>query len=494
MRRKSTFSLVFFLSLFSTLIIFLVKFHVKPEQTVAQTSGSNIKVTSSYYGRVAGGPSEQDYAPSIILDNGVYKMWWCHYHINNSKDRIWYATSNDGFHWSEPKIVLEHGGSGGQEGPNVCDPSVIRVNNQYYMYYTSDSPTNTGRHNQIFLARSSDGIAWIKYPSNENPQAIISCQSPSSGDYCIGQSSLLYLNGQFKHYFTESTDGRNKIYLATSQDGINFNLKNNGQPVIYDQAGVDVKYSPNLGVYFAVYGGGSWNTSTDGINWLVNDPNRTIEVQKEFNHNFGLLGSDIGRIDDQTVAYYGAGTYSPLSWDIDATTITLASLTTPTPTPTPTPCPKPGIPSNITCNPTCDEGLLFEWQDNSHNENGFKIVKDYFFNVIGNVGPNTTSWHYNWCGDQNNHSYNIYPYNQCGDTMSASGVVCACPACTSTSTPTPTPSLVPEDLNRDGKVDSQDIKILLQNWGTSPSIPEADLNSDGIVNGMDFGIMVKLML
>ena len=50
------------------------------------------------------------------------------------------------------------------------------------------------------------------------------------------------------------------------------------------------------------------------------------------------------------------------------------------------------------------------------------------------------------------------------------------------------------DLNNDNQVNSQDIKILLQNWGDSPSIPEADLNSDGIVNGIDFGIMVKLML
>lgn len=50
------------------------------------------------------------------------------------------------------------------------------------------------------------------------------------------------------------------------------------------------------------------------------------------------------------------------------------------------------------------------------------------------------------------------------------------------------------DLNNDGLIDSQDLKILLQNWGSSSSIPEADLNSDGVVNGIDFGIMVKLIL
>ena len=50
------------------------------------------------------------------------------------------------------------------------------------------------------------------------------------------------------------------------------------------------------------------------------------------------------------------------------------------------------------------------------------------------------------------------------------------------------------DLDDNGLIDTQDIKILLQNWGSSPSIPKADLNSDGVVNGIDFGIMVKLIL
>ncbi len=50
------------------------------------------------------------------------------------------------------------------------------------------------------------------------------------------------------------------------------------------------------------------------------------------------------------------------------------------------------------------------------------------------------------------------------------------------------------DLNDDGQISPQDLKILLQNWGSSPSVSGADLNSDGMVNGMDFGIMVKLIL
>jgi len=45
------------------------------------------------------------------------------------------------------------------------------------------------------------------------------------------------------------------------------------------------------------------------------------------------------------------------------------------------------------------------------------------------------------------------------------------------------------DLNYDGQVNSQDIKILLSKYSTNDS--QTDLNGDGKVNGMDFGGMVK---
>ena len=421
--KKSLALILFLILFFSDLLIFLSKFP-QEKQTYGQTNGINLEVSSSYYGRVAGGPREEDYAPSIMLDNGGYKMWWCHYHHGKEyKDHIWYATSIDGFNWSEPISVLEHGNSGGQEGYNTCDPSVIKVGDVYYMYYTSDSPSRIGRDNQIFLATSYDGIHWSKYPSDENPQPVIPCENPD-GSYCVGQSSLLYLNNQFIHYFTEQTTEetgrRDKIYLATSTDGINFNRENNGQPIIYDQAGVDVKYTPNLGVYFAVYGGGSWIASTDGINWPAHDPNKFIETQKEFNHNFGLLGSPIGTIEDETIAYYGAGTRDPGSWDIDATIINLSS-------------------SLKDCDEPC--ASTAECQ-----------------------------------GDYVCHPAGIFAGYRCRhkDCLSQRNCLCG-------------------DFNEDGQVDTQDVKILLQNWGDSFLIFEADLNYDNMVNGVDFGIILRLL-
>jgi len=43
------------------------------------------------------------------------------------------------------------------------------------------------------------------------------------------------------------------------------------------------------------------------------------------------------------------------------------------------------------------------------------------------------------------------------------------------------------DLNANGRVDGQDIGMLLGNWG-NPGL--GDLNRDGIVNGADLGILL----
>lgn len=71
------------------------------------------------------------------------------------------------------------------------------------------------------------------------------------------------------------------------------------------------------------------------------------------------------------------------------------------------------------------------------------------------------------------------------------------PTPTGTPTPTPTSSVppggIPGDVNQDGLVNSQDLKILLENWGNSPVVFGADLNSDRVVNGLDFGKLRKLI-
>ena len=62
-----------------------------------------------------------------------------------------------------------------------------------------------------------------------------------------------------------------------------------------------------------------------------------------------------------------------------------------------------------------------------------------------------------------------------------------------TATPTPTPTVCkPADINRDGKVNGNDLSILFTNiLSTSPSPVRADINADGIVDITDYSILVR---
>jgi len=327
---------VFFLTLFlseSSKSSFNIKISAQNYEPTA------INVTSSYYGKVISKP-DYDYGPSIMLDNGVYKMWWCGSPPTGEVggDHIYYATSSDGFHWSQPQTVIHR--TGGAEGIHTCDPSIVKMDNRYYLYYTSDSLSVPGNDNQIFLANSIDGINWAKYPSTNSPQPVIKLEKPD-GTYGIGGPSVLYLNDKFILYFVDTTgiDGSG-VYIAYSDDGIHFTGSNGGHKL---NGGGDVKYISSLGLYFAVYESQSWDyiawtVSGDGINWLPFDNSRIIQENRETTHNPGILGSPTGTMESEAIVYYGAGSktadgsiWNPITWDIDASRITISVMQTITP-------------------------------------------------------------------------------------------------------------------------------------------------------------------
>ena len=94
---------------------------------------------------------QHDYSPSIMKDvDGKYKMWWCASTSVEPGDHIFYseATSLSGT-WSTPVSVFRPasysgGGSSVWDADQTCDPSVIRVNGTYYLYYggINNSPSS----------------------------------------------------------------------------------------------------------------------------------------------------------------------------------------------------------------------------------------------------------------------------------------------------------------------------------------------------------------
>ena len=161
----------------------------------------------------------------VLYDNGIYKMWYQAIY-NNAFANIWYAESPDGISWNTigSSPVLSPGTSGSWDDYSIVPAVVMKVNNQYRLYYWGvrglTDMVNVG------LAISTDGINWVK-----NTFPVITANSQY---YFVGLTDIVIKDSAYFAYFfygnsRNSTD--NKIGMATSFDGINWTMYS-GNPVL----------------------------------------------------------------------------------------------------------------------------------------------------------------------------------------------------------------------------------------------------------------------
>jgi predicted GH43/DUF377 family glycosyl hydrolase len=165
-------------------------------------------------GVVEAGVTAYNYAPTVMQD-GVFRTWWC---AGVAGDHILYAESsslNGPFHARGSNAayqdVFAPTGTRTFDGIHTCDPSVIRVNATYYMYYGGfDSSTNT---TEIGVAQSSDGLTWARLNGGS---PIVVPRNPSAGGYGAGQPSAAYVNGTFYLMYTDTTGLNGGLQYAIS--------------------------------------------------------------------------------------------------------------------------------------------------------------------------------------------------------------------------------------------------------------------------------------
>jgi hypothetical protein len=97
-------------------------------------------------------------SPSVILDGDIYKMWYSGYDLTNW--RVFYATSLNGYSWTKHGMVYDIGPPGSAEDRHLGFPSVILDDGVYKMWYTGESYSLLGW--RIFHATSPDGITWTR--------------------------------------------------------------------------------------------------------------------------------------------------------------------------------------------------------------------------------------------------------------------------------------------------------------------------------------------
>lgn len=100
---------------------------------------------------VLGGDLGTCFDIGVIREDGVYRMYFSW----RPKKSVALTESKDGFHWSEPKIILGPRPETGWED-DINRPVVIKHAGLYQMWYTGQAKGQSW----IGYATSRDGIIW----------------------------------------------------------------------------------------------------------------------------------------------------------------------------------------------------------------------------------------------------------------------------------------------------------------------------------------------
>ena len=211
------------------------------------------------------------YAPDVCVVDGHWRMWYGG-QGNDGHDRIHLAESRDGLTWEKRGVVLED-----KDANHVNDPSVVRVGNEWWMYYTCAA---TDVLDEIALAVSRDGVVWEKRGIVLRPGA------PGAWDaLLVGRPSVLRENGRFRMWYDGRADlppdapatgvpksptSRRSVGYAESADGVRWQ-RHGREPVFQDGAGaVHVAHigSRYLMVYES-HQGTQCAVSADGLRWTA---------------------------------------------------------------------------------------------------------------------------------------------------------------------------------------------------------------------------------
>jgi len=154
-------------------------------------------------------------APSVILDGGLYKMWYHGCTPDYSSCSIGYATSPDGVNWTKYAGNPVVSGTVGSDEASVLWPSVVKNGSTYLMwYYRNDDDWN---YTGIGLATSSDGVVWTKYSGNPV------LMEGWDGGAVVGH--FVMLEGSTYKMWLRSGQGESSgIGFATSADGIDWTM------------------------------------------------------------------------------------------------------------------------------------------------------------------------------------------------------------------------------------------------------------------------------
>ncbi|MBM3217030.1 choice-of-anchor D domain-containing protein, partial [Candidatus Poribacteria bacterium] len=188
---------------------------------------------------------------SVIKDGSTYKLWY-HAYFGGSDPYIGYATSPDGISWTDQGVVLDQGSSGATDTNSVGEPSVLKRNGQYEMWYAGVNASNV---QTINYATSGDGVTWTKYASNP----VLGVGASGSWDaVAVMGPTVLIANGDMRMWFAAV----NSVYGA----GIGYATANPTASVTPTTVNAGIVTKPSSGTAtFTITNTGGGTLTVSGI-------------------------------------------------------------------------------------------------------------------------------------------------------------------------------------------------------------------------------------
>lgn len=160
------------------------------------------------------GDAPYNYAPAVMLDNGRVRAWWCSQlsAAPPGGDDILYSEGPSADGPFSTAVPVFSGSGTSFDAMHTCDPSLIKIGDTYYMYYTGASRDNHANGSSVGVASSKDGMSWTR---ENDGQSIVAPAGDNirENTYGAGQQSAVYVDGWVYLMFTDTTG------LASHQNG-----------------------------------------------------------------------------------------------------------------------------------------------------------------------------------------------------------------------------------------------------------------------------------
>jgi len=189
------------------------------------------------------GVTRRDPSPVIRAGN-LYYVWYSR--TMESADgysaSVWYATSSDGFTWSEQGEALPKGPKGAFDEHAVFTPTILVAADRYYLFYTAvpepfdnDGGGPKGTRTAIGVAVSdSPRGPWERF--SDEPVLRPSDDPDNFDSMRVDDSCLLVRDGRYWMYYKgrqmNRSPGETKMGLAVSEHPTGPYVKHEANPVL----------------------------------------------------------------------------------------------------------------------------------------------------------------------------------------------------------------------------------------------------------------------